>query len=585
MRRAIGISLALIILLSGLYLVAQTPSATPYTTPDTGVTWYMDDLVLNSGGTVIGGGGTYVITDHVYISPRDTIIIQPGEIIKFDSGVNLTVNGTLIADGNGANMITFTSNASSPGAGDWGCIIFEDTSSDANCIINYSTIEFSNYGILCEHASPTITNNTITMNALFGMVLNASSPLIENNTISSNLYGIVCGYPSKPVIRNNQILDNFISGIFSTDSNAEIDGNTISGGMSAIFCAFGSPDIKNNTLSSMAPYSILAVNVTDINVTDNTFIDSQMIIYNSSINKMLLVDSVATTVNCTYPIPTLDIDSNSILIVQNYLHVKVIDSGSAPMQGAWVNVTDNGDQIYSRQTDADGYCLWFEVTDRVYYYGNSPTENITGITVENGTMSFTCLTSADPSDIDMFLSHVEIFQGSPDYGINLVFGWNLISIPFIQSDTNINSVLSTISGDYDAVQWYNASDTADQWKHNRPGKPSQLNDLNDIDHTMGFWIHITDINGVLFLYPGTEPVVNQNINLRSGWNLVGYPSVTSYNRTDGLNTLKFDFEVNMILYYNAGLQKWTKMGETDNFQHGKGYYIHATTDCVWNIPL
>jgi parallel beta-helix repeat protein len=585
MRRAIGISIVLLILLGGLYFIAPTPSATPYTTPDTGVTWTMDDLVTNSAGTVTGGGGTYVITDHVFISPRDTLIIQPGEIIKFDSGVNLTINGTLIADGAGANMITFTSNASIPMEGDWGSIIFEDTSSDANCIINYSTIQFSNYGILCEHASPTITNNTITMNYLFGIILNASAPLIENNTISSSFYGIACGYPSKPIIKNNQILDNTISGIFSTASNAEIDGNTISGGMSAIFCAFGSPDIKNNTLSSTAPYSILGVNVTDINVTDNTFIASQMILFNSSINKMLLVDSTATTVNCTYPIPTLDIDSNSVLIVQNYLHVKVIDGGGAPMQGAWVNVTDGGETIYSRQTEADGHLRWIVVTDRMFINSNTATENITGISVENGTMSFTCLTSPDPSDIDMFISHLEIFQGAPDYGINLAFGWNLISIPYIQSDTDVGSVLSSISGDYTTVQWYNANDDNDHWKHNNSSKPPELNDFDDIDHKIGFWIHITEINGRLFLYPGTEPLANQNINLKKGWNMVGYPSLTSYNRTDGLNLLTFDNEIDSIWTYSVGTQKMVQMGESDNFQHGRGYYIHTTTDCVWEVPL
>jgi parallel beta-helix repeat protein len=585
MRRAIGISIALLMMMSSLYFIAPTPSATPYTTPDTGVTWTMDDMVANSGGTVTGGGGTYVITDHVFISPSDTLIIQPGETIKFDSGVNLTINGTLIADGAGANMITFTSNASIPMPGDWGSIIFEDTSSDANCIINYSTIQFSNYGILCEHASPTITNNTITMNMLFGIILNASAPLIENNTISSNWYGIACGYPSKPIIRNNQILNNFVTGIFSTFSNPEIDGNTISGGLSAIFCALGSPDIKNNTFSSIDPYSVLCVNVTDINVTDNTFIASEMILFNSSINKMLLVDSTATTVNCTYPIPTLDIDSNSVLIVQNYLHVKVIDGGGAPMQGAWVNVTDGGEQIYSRQTEADGHLRWIVVTDRMFINSNTATENITGISVENGTMSFTCLTSPDPSDIDMFISHLEIFQGAPDYGINLAFGWNLISIPYIQSDTDVGSVLSSISGDYDTVQWYNANDGNDHWKHNNTSKPPKLNDFNDIDHTIGFWIHITEINGRLFLYPGSQPIVNQNINLKKGWNMVGYPSLTSYNRTDGLNLLTFDNEIDSIWTYSVGTQKMVQMSESDNFQHGRGYYIHATTDCVWEVPL
>jgi parallel beta-helix repeat protein len=423
------------------------------------------------------------------------------------------------------------------------------------------------------------------MNMFFGILINDSSPLIYNNTISSNLYGIVCSYPSVPIIENNKITDNFVAGIYTTFSNAKIEGNTISGGLSAIMCAFGSPDIKNNTLSSIDPNAVICINVTDINVTDNDFINCEMILLNSSINKMILVDSTATTVNCTYPIPELDVDSTSFLIVQNYLHVKVIDFGGTPMQGAWVNVTDEGETIYSRQTEADGYVRWIVVTDRIYINGNIAIENRTGITVENGTMSFTCLTSPDPSDIDMYTSHLEIFQGAMAYGVNLAFGWNLISIPYIQSDTDVGSVLSSISGDYDTVQWYDAGDNIDHWKHNHTSKPPELNDFDNIDHTKGFWIYLTDINGRLYLYPGSQPVINQNINLKKGWNMVGYPSLSSYNRTDGLNTLIFDKEIDSIWTYSVGMQKMVQMSESDNFQHGRGYYIHATTDCVWEVPL
>jgi hypothetical protein len=205
--------------------------------------------------------------------------------------------------------------------------------------------------------------------------------------------------------------------------------------------------------------------------------------------------------------------------------------------------------------------------------------------VENGSMSFTCLTSPDPSDIDMFLSHVEIFRGSPAVGVNLVFGWNLISIPFIQSDTNLGSVLNSIKGSYDIVWWYNAGDIKDHWKLNHTTKPPELNDLENIDNIMGFWIHITEPGGVFLEYPGTELTENQNITLYPGWNLVGYPSNSNYNRTDGLNNLTFGSEVNVIWSFDAALQKWEIMGEFDNFENGKGYWIHTNDEVTWEVPL
>jgi hypothetical protein len=77
------------------------------------------------------------------------------------------------------------------------------------------------------------------------------------------------------------------------------------------------------------------------------------------------------------------------------------------------------------------------------------------------------------------------------YNIQLYEGWNLISIPFIQTDTDLSSVLNSINGSYDAVQMYNADDTSDHWKHHQISKTPNLNDLGGVDHKMGFWIHIT----------------------------------------------------------------------------------------------
>jgi hypothetical protein len=164
-------------------------------------------------------------------------------------------------------------------------------------------------------------------------------------------------------------------------------------------------------------------------------------------------------------------------------------------------------------------------------------------------------------------------------------GWNLISIPFIQSNTNLDVVLSSINGYYDAVQWYDADDGLDSWKHEHASKPTHLNDLGAIDHTMGFWIHITEPGGVLFEYPGAQPTENKIITLYPGWNLVGLPSIIYHTRINGLNNLTFDTHVDAIWSYNTAQQKWEEMDEDDHFLVGKGYYIHAKSYCEWIVPL
>ncbi len=168
--------------------------------------------------------------------------------------------------------------------------------------------------------------------------------------------------------------------------------------------------------------------------------------------------------------------------------------------------------------------------------------------------------------------------------LSLRQGWNLISIPFIQSDKNLGTVLSSIDGLYDSVQWYDAMDTNDHWKHNKEGKLFG-NDLFELDETMGFWIHITPPGVTFFPYNGTEPSVNQHIPLYPGWNLVGYPSLTNYDRTDGLNNLTFDTHVDSIWSYNSSSQEWKEMEVTDYFEVGRGYYFHVKTSCVWEVPL
>lgn len=163
-------------------------------------------------------------------------------------------------------------------------------------------------------------------------------------------------------------------------------------------------------------------------------------------------------------------------------------------------------------------------------------------------------------------------------------GWNLISVPLIQFNTALSSVLNSIQGKYDAVQWYDITDPNDPWKHYKVGKPFG-NDLFEINETIGFWIHITRPGDTIFLYNGTQPVSNQTITLHKGWNLVGYPSLTNYNRTLGLNKLTFDTHVNSIWIYNASIQKWKEIGPSDYFEVGRGYWIHAKQKSIWEVPL
>jgi hypothetical protein len=172
----------------------------------------------------------------------------------------------------------------------------------------------------------------------------------------------------------------------------------------------------------------------------------------------------------------------------------------------------------------------------------------------------------------------------PENVMTLKQGWNLISLPYIHQNTDLTSVLESIDGKYDAVQWHNNSDMDDPWKHNKAGKLFG-NDLSQLDEKMGFWVQITEPGDTIFLYNGTEPIVNQTISISIGWNLIGYPSLDSKMRNTALNNLQFGSEVNLVQTFNSTTGSWEELGEFDYFEKGKGYWIHSKVNEVWDVPL
>jgi hypothetical protein len=178
---------------------------------------------------------------------------------------------------------------------------------------------------------------------------------------------------------------------------------------------------------------------------------------------------------------------------------------------------------------------------------------------------------------DIFLTKFVI----GDY-IFLHEGWNLVSVPLVPPDTNLNAVLSSIAGSYDAVQWYDSQ--SGSWKHHHISKSSTLNTLDMLDQRMGFWVHITEHGGVVLEYSGFPPGANGAIPLKPGWNAVGYSASGNYQRDMALNTVTWGIDVDAIWYFDFGNQTWRGIGSNDYLVQGRGYWIHATQDCVWMVP-
>jgi hypothetical protein len=271
-------------------------------------------------------------------------------------------------------------------------------------------------------------------------------------------------------------------------------------------------------------------------------------------------------------------------------------TGSIDSQLNFTTTADSFDSSYNEEGDAYLVVLNPLGSDIIYatFLGGNDTDSGFACALSN---SNNIIVLGQTASLDFPVSNGSYQMTNKGYGDyfittfstgNLTFlheGWNLISIPFIQPDTNLNAVLSSISGFYDAVQWYDANDKSNLWKHNQILKSSPLNDLTDLDHVKGIWIHITKPGGVFFEYSGTPALTPQSISLRTGWNLVGYPSETEHVGKIGLNNLKFGIHVDVIQWYDAETRSWQFLDAQGTFIPGRGYWVHSLVDATWDVPL
>ncbi len=164
----------------------------------------------------------YLFREYFNIKETGKLIVDPGNVLKFDDYVSMSIKGILIADGNESENIIFTSlrddNAkgdtngdgtiTAPETGSWYGINFENESVDTenllqNCIIRYGGRDYRG-GVNTYHASPTIDSCSFANN-YYGIYLSGvSKPVISNTTIgSSSMTPLAMSFEADPVLTNN----------------------------------------------------------------------------------------------------------------------------------------------------------------------------------------------------------------------------------------------------------------------------------------------------------------------------------------------------------------------------------------------
>jgi parallel beta-helix repeat protein len=477
-----------------------------------------------------------------------------------------------------------------------------------------------------------ILNNNLSHGYLGVLIYDSSNLTINNNIMLSNDdYGIDCQNTDYVDIRNNTVESSLYGFYIYNIIGLNITQNYISVEWRAIDLSNSYQGyIANNTIANCPEEGINIWSSSYFNlITNNTFYNNSYAFWidgshNNIISKNIFWNnSYALTVweSSAYNITNNHFFNNEygIYFWDDVLYCNVTGN----------NVSDNVYGIYLDQIDND-YNIISENIVRDNDFGINITQSNNNIIYHNNIMGNTYQAYddaqnrwdnyypeggnfwSDYSGVDLFKGPNQDIPGSDgigdtNYSIDsdtvdnyplmeeytvidfenytiLKQGWNLISIPLIVENEDLLTVLQMIEGYYDVVQWYDAGDLDDPWKNYIVGKPFG-NDLLHLNETMGFWIHITKSGDTIFLYNGTIPTENQTIQIYEGWNMVGYPSQTSYNRTEGLNNLTFGVDVDAIQWFNATSKTWNYLNENDYFVPGRGYWFHSLVEGEWEVPL
>lgn len=160
------------------------------------------------------------------------------------------------------------------------------------------------------------------------------------------------------------------------------------------------------------------------------------------------------------------------------------------------------------------------------------------------------------------------------YPVDLAVGWNLMSLPIVPDDPSIESVLSGILADLDAVWSYDAE--TGTWFSYSPGVPSTLTQMVD---GKGYWVKMNV--ATILIIDGTElpppPALPPAYKVVPGWNLIGFKETTSMNASDYLAGVVW---VRMYDFYDGA---YHIVLPDDLMVPGRGYWI-AVTEEGWIYP-
>ena len=165
-------------------------------------------------------------------------------------------------------------------------------------------------------------------------------------------------------------------------------------------------------------------------------------------------------------------------------------------------------------------------------------------------------------------------QATPvtSFAITLSPGANLISLPLIPEERNIEAVLGTILHRVETVWQYDTSGAVPKWRSYAPGAPSDLRVMRD---GPGYWVHLKDggAGDAALTITGRDasgparPVVR-------GWNLVGFTSTVPQSPREYLGALSGSAGTTMVGYAGGTAETVLPSAAPPQLIPGHGYWLY-----------
>jgi hypothetical protein len=161
------------------------------------------------------------------------------------------------------------------------------------------------------------------------------------------------------------------------------------------------------------------------------------------------------------------------------------------------------------------------------------------------------------------------------FDISLDSGWNLISLPLIPSDTDIETVLSGVWANFVKANAYDPVTGPSSYIKNGP-PPS----LTEMTTGLGYWVYMNapDTLTIEGQFQPEPPALPKSYPVKAGWNLIGFHSTGQMTAGDYLSALVSPSGVPTWSKMWGFDGSWTAVASSGMMVPGYGYWLAVTAD-------